>query len=178
MSSYSEILAALRTKDVLGPVLGFVTSAFAMAGSMLKDRSRNAQRMRGFEEAEKQLIVLQRWFEVQQLVIPAEQLQEVKRQIAVDSDRIYSELRKFEERSPGPRTSVGFKRPESKIRRMFLLYKPLRARAWIPRVIFYSYLPTPLIALVSRDASEIIGSVILSIAFATLFWWMSVLLET
>ncbi len=178
MSSYSEIFATVRTREVLGPALGLVSALIASVGSMLKDRSRSTQRMRRYEEAERQLAILQKWFEVQQVVSPVEQLQEVKRQVGIESTRIYSELRRFEERTPAPRTSAGFKRPESKIRRMFLLYKPLRARAWIPRVIFYSYLPTPILALASRDATEIVGSLVLSIAFASLFWWMSVLLET
>jgi hypothetical protein len=157
-------------------VPGIVASSFTLVGSMLKDRSRYGQRMRRYEKAEKELAILLSWFQVQQLALSAEQLQQTKVRLSEDSTRIYAELYTAEERRV-TRSLTPLTRPTSRVRRLFLLYKPRRARAWIPRIVFYSYLPAPLIPLFTHNVFDALPSLIASFFLASIFWWISVWLE-
>jgi len=173
----TSVARFIETPVVVAAMPGIVASSFALVGAMIKDRSRYTRRMRRYEKAEKELAILRSWFAAQQLALSPEQLEQAKNRLSEDSARVYAELYTAEERR-GVRSATPLMRPASRIRRLLLLYKPRRAWAWIPRIVFYSYLPAPLIPLFARNLSDGAASLVASLLFACIFWWISVQVES
>jgi hypothetical protein len=147
----------------LGPALiGLIGTVVTIAGSTLKDHSDSIKRVREIDEAAKVVSFWKTWLEAAcSLGTEDEQKlwrEKAKKDLEKASARVeglFPETQSESHLSAKQENFVGWRRGLPTWRRWLLLYKPPRARAWLPRVIFYLYLVVGPVAVISNAYSEL-----------------------
>jgi len=172
-------------KDYVIPLIGLVGTLVTVIATWAKDLNASAHRIRTLDEATKRAAFWDTWskalaaadpeassaaltFKVRtEVLAAAESVEKAFHALALQQA---SEARALQERQRS-RDSV------SRFRRWFLLYKPPRARAWIPRTFFYLYVVyTPIFPFMD-DSTEAWAAVGGGLVLVMLFRWLSIWAE-
>ncbi len=135
-------------KDYIIPVIGLVGTLVTVIATWAKDLNSSAHRIRTLDEATKRAVFWDTWSKALAAADPEASLatltSKVKTEVLAAAESVEkafhvlavqqaSEAHAIQEHQRS-RDSI------PRLRRWLLLYKPPRARAWIPRIFFYIYL--------------------------------------
>jgi hypothetical protein len=126
---------------------GLVGTLVAVTATWAKDLGASAQRIRILDEATKRALFWDTWSKALANADPeanaADLRSKVKIEIAAAAQSVEEVYHKPATRQPSAHVAVSqyqeHRSSLSRIRRWFLLYKPPRWRAWVPRLFFYIY---------------------------------------
>jgi hypothetical protein len=145
----------------------------------LKDRGEGAKRLSRIEDAEKRVAFVQAWSDARIRLAPNET--STTQAFAIEQlDAIFSEFKLLAEQHAAEpvqaakerRSSVGW------LRKVLLLYLPVRGRAWVPRIFFYVIaLDTVLHPIFNWHEGEIGTFLFGAGILLVLFWGISKVME-
>lgn len=178
--------------SVVGSAIGLLGTLVTVAVTLAKDLGASAQRVRTLDEATKRATFWDTWSKALAAVDPEASPAALRSKVKVEVLAAAESVEKAFDVLAAQRASDGQALREhqrsqgstSWFRRWFLLYKPPRARAWIPRVFFYLYvmdivylpfvLPHP---PGSTNHADVLGLVLGCVIAAVFFRWLSIRLE-
>jgi hypothetical protein len=104
----------------------------------LKDRGEVARRLSRLDDAGKRVAFLRTWAEARDELAPAD-AERTRNQVILQLDSIMDEFRTVSaQHAASPALAASEKRKAvGWFRKALLLYKPIRWRAWVPRIFFY-----------------------------------------
>jgi hypothetical protein len=156
--------------------LGLIGTLLSVSAAWAKDLNATAKRLRVLEDAMKRAQFWDTWSKALATVDPESNTEDlrarVKAEILAAADSVQVAFRKPPAKvSPGtPPAQVS---SLSRFRRWFLLYKPSRPRAWVPRIFFYYYvLSIPIRPMVTTHT--VLFAVVYNLIVAFFFRWLSI----
>ena len=168
------------------PVIGLVGTLVTALATWARDLNSTAQRIRTLDEATKRAAFWDTWYKAMSAADPqlnaSELASKVRTEIAAAAESVEKAFCVLAvQRASEAQQASQHQRAQhsvSRVRRWLLLYKPPRARAWIPRLFFYLYLVyTPFFPFIgprkepSEAAVGVLGGVLMIIIFRALAYW-------
>ncbi len=130
----SSIYAALLTATA-----GVFTTLLTLVVGWLQGKGATARRTNARDEALKQVQFLQAWYRTRATVAPNE-TEEIRSIVLRELDAAMQSVRALEVPTVASAASIERDKAVAKLgsfRRWFLLYRPVRLLAWLPRLFFY-----------------------------------------
>ncbi len=135
-------------KDYIIPVIGLVGTLVTVIATWAKDLNASAHRIRTLDEATKRAVFWDTWSKALAAADPqasqATLTSKVKTEVLAAAETVEKAFHVLAVQQASEAHAIQeHQRSQDSIprlRRWLLLYKPPRARAWIPRIFFYIYL--------------------------------------
>jgi hypothetical protein len=174
-----------KTLAVVVPsVIGLAGTLLTVAVAWAKDLNSSAKRIRIIDEATKRVQFWDTWLKAvdgigyEEIGLAKEK---ARGQVLAVSEAVEIAFHNIAAAKTGAEIYFELKRQSlSHVRRWFLLYKPARARAWIPRVLFYIYIILAIflfVELAFLNARFPKTLVVVSFLIAIFFRYLSLTLE-
>lgn len=185
--SFSDVLAILeKYRLLMEAVVGLVCMMLTGIATWVKDLNSHGRRLRTLDEATKRVAFWDAWSKslaaIDSQQNPQTLAEKVKLEViaaAESVERAFHSLAMEQAKEVSARqTHERTLSTISQLRRWFLLYKPVRWFAWIPRVFFYIYaLEAPLLPFVAERQKDFAARLFMFLGlslFAAFFRWLSV----